>query len=296
MSKLNYFPKKILIVGNGFDLDQKLPTSYSNFIESPYFKNILNNTRNIGRIPSLAYHLNQVKDLIRWIDIENELKIYSNTYSDSLKNNLFKEQFYTLKRALIGYLRSIDYNNIDRNAVSYNIIKNLIKEDFLIIDFNYSSTIRNILFDLGYQEKDKIEKNLIKIHGSIEEDEIIFGVEDFAEIPNPHVFLKKAYSEIFKGITFDEQLSRATEIHIFGHSLGETDHTYFKNFFDLFSLQHNAKNGKKIFLYHYGETGKHQLYIQLDTLTNRRLSGLKQVNDFKDIDVSKQISNNNSNQ
>ena len=34
--------KLVLVLGNGFDLDLGLPTSYSNFLESPYFYEFLN--------------------------------------------------------------------------------------------------------------------------------------------------------------------------------------------------------------------------------------------------------------
>lgn len=62
----------VFIIGNGFDLNLGLDTSYKDFIESSFF------TRNLGENGlSLFNHLNEVSKS-NWIDIEKELAIYSN--------------------------------------------------------------------------------------------------------------------------------------------------------------------------------------------------------------------------
>ena len=69
-------PRKIvLILGNGFDLDRGLKTSYKDFWESEYCPK---------KYPApLIYHLNQCwhnnLDAVRWYDLENELWNYYNT-------------------------------------------------------------------------------------------------------------------------------------------------------------------------------------------------------------------------
>lgn len=59
----------LLIIGNGFDLDLGLPTKYSNFIESKYFKK-----QNIRRGSKLFKYISETYHDKKWIDIENELK------------------------------------------------------------------------------------------------------------------------------------------------------------------------------------------------------------------------------
>ena len=61
----------ILIIGNGFDLNLGLKTSYQNFIASHVFKNLVDGNN------QLCKYLNNQNELNRWIDIENELKKYS---------------------------------------------------------------------------------------------------------------------------------------------------------------------------------------------------------------------------
>ena len=154
----------------------------------------------------------------------------------------------------------------------------------MILDFNYTKTIENILITMNLSDDD-INKRLIKIHGSLE-DGIIFGVEDKADIKNEHVFLRKAFNEKYKAINIIDILQYHEEIHIFGHSLGETDHMYFEDYFRKISMPNHSNEKSKIHLYHYGHDSYTQLFIQLDKLTNKSLTNFKRNNEFKTIDVS----------
>ncbi|MFR8357317.1 MAG: AbiH family protein [Parabacteroides sp.] len=78
------------------------------------------------------------------------------------------------------------------------------------------------------------KKEIIKVHGSIENKNIIFGVEDKANIKKEHIFLKKSYNINFTPIDISNYLEISDSIIFFGHSLGETDHTYFRDFFFLY--------------------------------------------------------------
>lgn len=155
----------------------------------------------------------------------------------------------------------------------------------MILDYNYTSITKSVLEDIGLTAHD-IEKRLIKIHGSIEEGNIIFGVQDEANINENHVFLRKGYPKHYKGINVDNELRQLKNLHIFGHSLGVTDHSYFKHFFELQSSNLNYKAGKSICLYHYGDSSYKALHMQLDVLTSNSLSSFKQINIFNAIDTS----------
>jgi hypothetical protein len=271
---------QVVVIGNGFDLNQGLKTSYNDFIKSPEFIN-LTSLRN-----NLALHLKNKHQLNNWIDIENELKVYSVMGKMENLNESYQREFKELCNSLISYLKRIDYSNLNILAPSYQLIQKITQKDFLILDFNYTDTVSIMLQNLGFRERE-IESKLIKVHGSVKENQIIFGVEDDAKIKREHVFLRKAFNNHFKSIDFENHLDQLTDLYFFGHSLGETDHTYFTKFFGLGSLTHNKKSGKNIFLYYYGEMGYKQLFMQLDKLTEQKLTGFKQVNNFKTIDTSK---------
>jgi hypothetical protein len=265
----------VIIIGNGFDLNQGLKTSYSDFIKSKEFLSILDNN-------SLANYLNEKHELKNWIDIENELKEYSKLFDDS---DECQTDFVSMTKALKDYLLNIPDQKIDISKPSYKLIKLLKDTKFLIIDFNYTKTTKNILKEIGISDEE-IEQRLIKVHNSIDDDEIIFGVEDSARIKQDHVFLRKAFYKSYKAIKVNKLLENISELIIFGYSLGETDHMYFEQFFrDCSRVMSN--DPKNLVLFYHGDEGYKQLFMQIDALTMNNLSRLRQNNKLDIIDTKK---------
>ncbi len=275
MDNKNY--DTVLIIGNGFDLNLKLKTGYPDFIESKHFKELLINDN------EFAKYLNEKKGLNNWIDIENELKIYSNT--GPVKDRFILE-FKSLKRSLIEYLKTLDYENINQESPAYRLIEQVSKEPALIIDYNYTPTITNIFTNLnGYFNIVNPNIKHVKIHGSTENKDIIFGVEDSANISPHHIFLKKSVHKNFDRTDYSSLIENCTNLIVFGHSLGETDHSYFSEFLSQATFKSRGKKTHNILLFHYGEEGYNNLFAQLDTLTRSRISGLKYFNNVDTIDV-----------
>lgn len=88
---------RILIIGNGFDLNLGLKTGYKDFITSKYFKTLVKNRNPI------AEYFNEKNELNNWVDIEKELTEYSIIVKN--KNLDIKENFEEIKLALINYLK-----------------------------------------------------------------------------------------------------------------------------------------------------------------------------------------------
>ncbi len=273
MTEIKQNNSNILIIGNGFDLNLGLKTSYNDFIESDDFKRLLNKNY-------FAQHLQSKYDLEKWIDIENELKNYSKRnsgISESFRD--FEDNFYELSESLKSYLRKINYEEIDKNSHGYNLIKFLSNQKTTILDYNYTKSLEIIFENLDKKEK---IKDIIKVHGSIE-DNIIFGVEDNAQIKDKHVFLRKAFNENFKAINTNNLLKASNQIFIFGHSLGKTDHMYFSDFFSELGMSHTRNSGKKLYLYHYGKSGYKEVLMEIDSLTHNSLSIFKRNINFNTI-------------
>ena len=202
-----------LIIGNGFDLSLGLSTSYMDFVNSDEFQ-ILLNMQN-----QLAIYLKVNAELQNWIDIENELKLYSKN-EDNAK---FKTEYEALCKQLVVYINNIDYSSINKNSKAYEVLTNLSStKNNIILDFNYTASTRLILKQCGLSDED-IDNRLIKVHGEASNNDIIFGVEDNAGIKKEHVFLRKAYNIKYKALNFSELYDRIKSVAIFGHSLGETD-------------------------------------------------------------------------
>ena len=130
--------------------------------------------------------------------------------------------------ALINYLNELDYSIIKPDSAAYRLIESISEscDNFNILDYNYTKSIEIILRN-KFVDESTIKNSLIKVHGEAAKNDIIFGVEDNASIKPEHVFLRKAYPRYYKALNFNSIFANAKRIIIFGHSLGETDYTYF---------------------------------------------------------------------
>src|SRR5574344_2011785 len=268
----------VIVIGNGFDINLGLPTKYTEFIKGQEFNKLLKNNN------KLAEYLGAKTELQKWIDIENELKYYS---SHKTSDN-FRNEFNLLCRALTSYINSINYNILDRKSTAYALIQEITNDDStVILDFNYTQSTKYILRNFGNYSYD-INNRLLKVHGEASENNIIFGVEDKASIKKEDVFLRKAYNKEYKALNFSKLFEHVDKLTFFGHSLGETDHTYFeKLFLGCISPLANMSN-KEFTFYHYGEEGYDGLMKQIDSLTGNNLTIFKQYNNVRFIDTYSQ--------
>jgi len=207
-----------IIIGNGFDINLGLPTGYENFIESAQFETLINNGN------QLAVHLKNNYNLKNWIDIEKELSLYSMEGA----TESYKKEYDDLSASLTDYINDIDYLKMKKHGAAYDLMHQIAKgKSFIILDFNYTKSIRLLLSNFGLSDE-RIELCHLKVHGEAEKRNIVFGVEDKAPIKPEHVFIRKAYNKSFKALNFTELYKNVSSVMFFGHSLGESDHTYFK--------------------------------------------------------------------
>lgn len=283
--------KTVLVIGNGFDKDAGLPSAYKEYMGSSYFQNIKNS--------NLAMYLqNCLKSQERWIDIEMELFKYSysmffhqtNGKMSPLshdKNNLIESlrgEYLELCNSLKSYLKEISNKGLlqlkEKNSL--RLLSEELKEDqkTYVLTFNYTNTLENIAEKYFCKRKMFINH----IHGSLE-TEIIFGVEDSADISKEHVFLYKSYRnhENVRGLPFI--FDNAERFVFFGYSLGQTDHSYFDDFFK--SQTMSGCQRKEFIFYYYGQTAYDDLIWQLKKLTGNRLSYFSKYNMVSFEDSSK---------
>lgn len=268
--------KTVLVVGNGFDINLGMKTSYNDYIHSKIFLSL-----KYG-VPFLEY-IEKINKLNNWVDIELELKKYVNTPVFERNGVSFKKEHEMLCSSLKAYLQSLDYsssNELPTDAL--RLLSDFGDSHIYVLNFNYTNTVSYIYRSLFPMPKIKE----VKMHGSYN-NEIIFGVEDNADILEEYIYLKKSTHPIFKPINFSNRLSDAEEVIFFGYSLGESDHMYFKEFFEEQSRKATARKRMKIRIYHFGEDSYFQIHSQLDKLTNRNITGLKQYNDVRFIDLKR---------
>lgn len=272
----------LIVIGNGFDLNLDLRTSYSDFISSCAFKSLLKGNNHIA------------EDLIKsissgnWIDIEKHLKLFSSetNFPDSVE-----EHFVAVKDALITYLKTIDIKAMNKQSEAYKLLSSHLS-DSLVLDFNYTGAAKEIMRECGMHENE-ISQRLIQVHGSIEKGDIIFGVEDSADIyVEKHIFLKKSAHPNFNGFDITAYIQSHTVLHIFGHSLGETDRTYFQPYFDQAlnykpQSKHDIKS--KINLYYFGTQSWNNLMVEINSMTNNKINVYRKNVDLIPIDTYKPV-------
>lgn len=131
--------KRIIILGNGFDLDLKFPTAYKDFIDSPEFKSNLWSggpwTFSNSSHPTNLFNYIQSKaaeeEEYRWTDIEKILSEYSRKGEISIStkggktpaHNVSSQEVYgyyeQVKESLKQYISRINFHEIaDRNSVA----------------------------------------------------------------------------------------------------------------------------------------------------------------------------------
>lgn len=291
--------KTVLIIGNGFDLSLKYPTSYSDFMESQYFTDLLSKKDN-----ALAQYLKYKKEVANWIDVEKELASYSNVLESAPSTTLYLLKFYNGSRdytsimesfraefeelcnALKEYLKDLEnagyfYKGFEHSP-AYNLIRTISdeREPCYVVNFNYTVFAGKVIHSLP----NHINFQIRQIHGSLGKD-IVFGVQDNIDLKREHVFLYKSYNRCQDVRGLPKILENAYKIIFFGYSLGETDHSYFDDFFK--NQTKNNCHSKNFVFYYYGQKAYDDLIWQLRTLTNNRISYLNQYNSIKFEDVSK---------
>lgn len=285
----------IFVVGNGFDLNFKLKTSYKEFINSKLVNEYRNNSSN--HLIEFLYD----KRGSKWIDIEGELKDYSRSLfnnpivmssdqSEALtkKKDSFRREYNELCNILKKYLKEVskEIPSEYTKSAAYKVLEEKVckKGTYCILNFNYTDTIKKII-NCDFNDGSRTHQNshIQYVHGNLEED-IVFGIEDKASVDTSHVFLYKSHNQKQNINSLRRYLDESLNIIFFGYSLGETDHSYFDEFFKHYST--HGCHYKHITFYYYDENAYDDLIVQLNTLTDHRLSKLKQYNSVNFIKVS----------
>ncbi len=153
---LTHSGEAVFIIGNGFDIDIGLPTSYAKFAQSDYWPfrqplDIPKATLSGYSHRSLHNTLHKAALDSNWFDIEQILTDYATingTYNPKLavsdndlevaKND--KETFNLLCKSLSDYLKSIQANELNQSSVAARILRVIIESRYFtkIFSFNYT--------------------------------------------------------------------------------------------------------------------------------------------------------------
>ena len=248
MDRFKYRYNNLLVIGNGFDLNLGLKTTYRDFVDSSFFKRMyvkrMQEKRKKNNIqPSLIDYLYGKKFYERWYDIEQALLEYVSKRPDgTFVNNVEedKKDYELVCNALIEYFVSII------KSLSIGVKKRMQKlpAGQLIREL---SSYRNIVYTFNYTPIDDVLEAIsaVKVHGEIGKEtidkgiinksQIILGIEtnDIGSIAPNYTFLLKSNNSAFRSSQIALDLLQSKNVIFFGHSLNQMDFGYFDDYFKM---------------------------------------------------------------
>jgi len=275
-----------VILGNGFDLCLGLPTRYSDFLASKEFGAINDNL--------FADYLRIIDKNSEWVDIEKELRDYAYKLSerdiilkpsDRVAAKSLREEYLNVKESLTNYLkrRTVGSLTLYDDNPAVELVRGLAPNDTTIFNFNYTDSFEKIA-------KWKKYEALYYVHGSVKNNDIIFGIEDdeSVDLRKEHKLIKKSFASNFSSkfntsIEDESETMEIIDVVIFGHSLGISDHGYFKALFKA-----SWKGSMHLTLYHYGAEGRENMLSQIDDIVGGELAVFRNsIFDISFIDTKK---------
>lgn len=196
-----------LILGNGFDLNMGLPTSYSDFYQ--YY------IEADSPISGVDFIKDQIKNEPKtWADLEKALGDITAEYSDKVSE--LDTAFSNVRNELENYLKAIDEYDIPKfNIFATRFLHDVLEEDryldnkpkrehgkfvnslhannvvLNVVNFNYTlavEKIKNVSSSLSFEQRKIQFGNIVHVHQDLNTGTIM-GVNDKSQIPN-EVFRK----------------------------------------------------------------------------------------------------------
>lgn len=266
MNRFKYKYDHMLVIGNGFDLNLGLPTTYRDFVDSCIFKKMyvkrIQEKRNKDNSqPSLIDYLYGKKFCERWYDIELALLEYVSRKPDgSFVNNVEedKKDYNLICDTLVEYLANLFKIGDDMKqskmwgeSTSGQLLRKISSERNILYTFNYTPIDRIINTIWGHSSLKTIkvhgevkEETIFK--GTIKESAIILGIEtdDVNKIAPGYSFMLKSNNPAYKSSNIAFDLTNTRNVIFFGHSLNQMDFGYFKGYFKL--LESNTEKERAL--------------------------------------------------
>ena len=288
--------KKLLIIGNGFDIDLGLKTRYSDFANSKVWDKLMKNT--YGFDQDLLGALRDAKEKEAWFDIEKTMNDYVRAIRpEYLTTDLVekdKRSFTEVAKALAEYLKKEqETRTLESNRYAAQVLR-LVSEvsGFEYYTFNYTS-----LGSIANSCEFKIDTSKIThVHGSLGNDSIILGVltDPANQIHEQYSFMYKDNSRFYSSNNMYEDFEKADDIIFVGQSVNGMDFPYFKDFFIKQSGMAGEYKSKHITIFTYDDDSNQQIR---NSIRNAQvdLTQLFRRNDIKIIQT-KQMYDNDKNE
>lgn len=276
-----------LIIGNGFDLNLGLKTSYRQFAESEYWPF----DDQCAIYSKLAKYLQNCRSFDAWFDLERHLAKYAQpSHTNEDANRLLfsapkvdKKYFSMLQSALCEYIEHAEKSQIDESSLAAKLLVFLSASKGIdnIYSFNYT--------DLGaFCQKLNVNRlPYYHVHGCCKAKSTILGISDDEKVLDGYDFLYKTSNSYYQSTNVRYALQRSSLVIFFGHSLGPQDYHYFSDFFRKQSrLDIEEKDAKTILIITYDEASRMNIIRQLRQMNEGRVNLLYDCNQLRIYTVS----------
>lgn len=290
--------KIVYLIGNGFDLNLGLKTSYKEFYN--YYKTQEDDS------PAVHEFKNDIsKNLAKWSDLEVRLGEYTKKLSsldelDEIHESVVDELAEYLKKIQDNFVEKLPDIDVERfkeclfHPETYlrerdaNLLREFYRgyggniNSYHIVNFNYTNVIEQILnvdtlsnhhrnLNITHQKSNKLYKieSILHLHGSLDED-MVLGVdrvnqiinEDFSnDIDAKNLLVKTECNSVMRhgvDLECEKLISNSNLICIFGSSIGDTDQTWW----DLIATQLKTRDCRLVIFEYNPNFNKRRSQIQ----------------------------------
>lgn len=268
--------KRVLVIGNGFDLDLGWNTRFSDFASSSYWPQNYHN----GSILSYLLSKRKVAD---WFDIEKEIGDFASGSFTKRSTigyiQINKNYFNELVNGFKEYLKEEIQKPINHDSMAALVLSEILNNQQFtsIYSFNYTD-----LYEIARTLEIKVSFTYEHVHGALKDNDVILGAPEDKDLNKGYEFLYKTFHEHYKSNELIYDLSDAKEVVFFGHSLGPTDYHYFRSFFQTQCQETlQRKDAKKITIFTFDDTSRLSIMNQLRAMNDKKTNVLVNKNDFR---------------
>lgn len=280
---------RILILGNGFDMDLGLKTGYHDFMNNNTYWPFVEEAE---KYSPLGQEMKKIKE-DNWYDVERALLRFSKSYRQS--TNPFDRDPYVFINCrydyglLVNSLREYlvvqqDEADINTDSVAFTVLKTLLNDATLdvIYSFNYTD-LKKIIARTSLVDPYSVP--IVNVHGKLDDETLILGINEKENLSYPQFhFLYKTFNRNYHSNSLRYDILTAQEIVIFGHSLSEVDYSYFEDFFYSLCERDLDKSVKrKVTIFTYDEVSELEIKRWLRSMNQVQIELLYGYNDFQFI-------------
>lgn len=275
---------RTVIIGNGWDLNLKLRTSFSDFFKGMEFLRIPDSN-------SLAlFARDKLSKNSNWSDLEGALPEWI-SWVNSMSATRLRDRQET-----IGEAAEDDFDEVTeavhsfiRNAQNPNMavdtrVKQLVqawgsRSLLRVFNFNYTNTFE-IYEQLTHDQERLFSPNYVHkyMHGNIADRDIVIGANRDTRMGKDNFILKSSSADYSPPPDYRNTLLSTKHVEIFGHSFGDSDREYFEFFFR--RLLEDPEFKPQIRIYTKDKASLRRLRSQLNSFVDDRLT---------EISISKEI-------